>query len=316
MTRHDLTITPDLDGERADRAIAVLLDIARSASRAAFDTGSVTLAGQPIRPSHRVVTGDRIVVVAEEHNRDIEADPLVPYDVVYEDEFLVVVDKPIGVVVHPTSVRSEGTLVHGLLDRYPTVRGVGADGRWGIVHRLDRDTSGLLVVALTPGVHRELSTMIRRREMSRRYLTLVRGRFDAVRGTVEAPMARDRSNPTRMRLDRSGRHAVTHYRRLATWGDPDVSLLGVSLETGRTHQIRVHMASIDHPIVGDAAYGVTGGPGDPGRPWLHARRLSFIHPVTDVPIDAVAPLPDDLADSLAAIGPPTVGSLEDAEDAT
>lgn len=316
MSEHTLVVPADLDGERADRVVASVLDVARSDSRAAFDAGAVRLGDVTIKPSMRVAAGDVIDVTLEERSRDVEPDASVPFVVLHEDRDLIVVDKPIGVVVHPTSERTTGTLVHGLVARYPDIRGVGEPGRWGIVHRLDRDTSGALVVARTLPAHRALSEMIKDRRVERRYLTLVRGRFDATRGTIDAPIARDPRNPTRVRIDRSGRRAVTHYRRIAMWETAELSLLEVSLETGRTHQIRVHMAAIDRPIVGDPAYGVTGGPGDPGRPWLHARRLTFPHPTTGRRIDVSAPLPPDLLDSLADIGDPTTGTLDDPEEAT
>ena len=231
----------------------------------------------------------------------------------HEDDDVLVVDKPIGVVVHPTSDRSTGTLVHGLVERYPDIRGVGQEGRWGIVHRLDRDTSGLLVVARTHDAYAALTDMMRSRQVHRRYLALVDGVADATTGTIEAPIGRDPKNPTRMKLDRSGRPAVTHYRRLAEWERPQTALLSVELETGRTHQIRVHMQAIDHPIIGDRAYGKPGTLGDPGRPWLHARHLRFRHPVRDSEVDIVAPLPSDLVDSLDALGEPILGLRADTD---
>ena len=314
MKVHTLTVPDDLGGERADRIVAALLDLARSESRAAFDSGGVEMEGGAIKPSQRLVAGSSVVVTLPAPARGVTPDDSVPFSVLHEDASLLVVDKPIGVVVHPTSDRSTGTLVHGLLARFPEIEGVGAADRWGIVHRLDRDTSGLLVVARTPEAYGRLSDMIREHAISRRYLALVRGSFDATRGTIDAPIGRDRRNATRMSLDRTGRPATTHYRRLAEWDEPAVSLVDVTLETGRTHQIRVHMAAIDHPIVGDPAYGSVGGPGDPGRPWLHARRLGFDHPVTGERLDVVAPLPEDLADSLATIGDPVRGSSTEAEE--
>lgn len=316
MTRHTVTVPADLDGERADRIVAAALDIARGISRAAFDDGSVTLDGVPIKPSHRLTTGGVVEVTLLEDDTDIEPDDAVPFQVLFEDREVVVVDKPIGVVVHPTSPRSDGTLVHGLIARYPEIRGVGERGRWGIVHRLDRDTSGVLVVARTAEAHARLSHMIRQRTVVRRYLALARGTFDSARGTIEAPIGRTPRNPTRMRLDRAGRPATTHYRRTAAWDAPDVTLLDVTLETGRTHQIRVHLEAIDRPIIGDTVYGVVGGPADPGRPWLHARHLEFRHPSSGETVAVTAPLAGDLVDSLAAIGPPDRGAVPAEEGAT
>lgn len=306
-----VVVPMELDGERADKVIAVVLDVARSESRGAFDEGRVSIAGHAVRPGQRVAGGDQIEVELAARAVDLVADPSVPFSVVYEDSDLAVVDKPVGVVVHPPSDRAAPSLVHGLIARYPEIVGVGVDGRWGIVHRLDRDTSGLLVVARTHRAHEALSELMRSRRVSRRYLSLVAGAFDAARGTIDAPIGRDPSNPTRMRIDRAGRRSITHYRRVATWADRDLSLVYVALETGRTHQIRVHMQAIDHPIVGDPSYGRPGGDADPGRPWLHAQRLVFDHPFADRVVDVTADLPADLVDSLARIGPPTSGSIDD-----
>ena len=315
MTDHTVVVPADLHGERADRIVAACLEVARSASRAAFDAGAVLVQGDVIKPSQRLESGAVIAVSLDDGPPSLEPDPSVPITVIFEDPHVLVLDKPVDLVVHPTSPRSIGTLVHGLISAYPEIEGVGDAGRWGIVHRLDRDTSGALIVARTARAHSELTRMIRDREVTRRYVALARGAFDAARGTIEAPIGRDQRNPMRMRLDRSGRPAVTHYRRSASWDEPEVTLLDVGLETGRTHQIRVHLSAIDHPIIGDPAYGVTGGPADPGRPWLHARSVAFAHPVTGEQISASAPLPPDLADSLASIGPPVRGSIDEAKGA-
>jgi 23S rRNA pseudouridine1911/1915/1917 synthase len=268
-----------------------------------------------LRAADRLVGGSLVVVTIPEIDRRLVADAGVPFGVIHEDEDLVIVDKPVGVVVHPTSDRSTGTLVHGLLARYPDIRGVGQDGRWGIVHRLDRDTSGLLVVARTDDAYARLVEMMKRREVTRRYLTLVIGSFDNTTGTVEAPIGRDPNHPTRMRLDRSGKPARTHYRRLSAWLRPDRTLLSVTLDTGRTHQIRVHMQAIERPIVGDLAYGRSPTVDSPGRPWLHARELTFVHPMTGLSIDVRSNLPQDLTDSLESLGAPTIGDAHDVDGA-
>jgi 23S rRNA pseudouridine1911/1915/1917 synthase len=308
-----LEIPESLDGARIDRAVSSLLGMSRSQTRAIVDAEGVTVAGRVAAGSDRVQTGDEVVVIDDPTPHRPEPDPTVPLSIVHEDEHVVVVDKAIGVVVHPTSERSIGTLVHGLLARYPEIEGIGAPERWGIVHRLDRDTSGLLVVARSHDAHAALSSMMRSRSITRRYLALADGRFPAATGTIDAPLGRDPAHPTRMRLDRAGRSARTHYRRLASWDDPEVTLLSVDLETGRTHQIRVHLRSIDHPIIGDRAYGKPGGPADPGRPWLHARQMTFDHPMTGELLDISAPLPHDLADSLAALGDPREGRVADVD---
>jgi 23S rRNA pseudouridine1911/1915/1917 synthase len=311
-----IEVPVDLDRARADKVLAIVLAIPRSQAREIIDGRDATIDERPIRASEKLSAGTRVAVVLRRGKVKLEPDGSVAFDVVYEDRDLLVIDKPIGIVVHPGSGRSEGTLANGLLARYPEIEGVGQQDRWGIVHRLDRDTSGLLVVARTHDSYDALVEMLKRHEVSRRYLTMVQGLFTNTKGTIDAPIGRDTANRTRMRVAKQGRKAITHYRRLASWTHREASLLSVSLETGRTHQIRVHMRAIDHPIVGDGAYGTAGVKGDPGRPWLHARQLRFDHPTTGEPIDIVAALPSDLRDSLDALGMPDTGELADIDGAT
>jgi 23S rRNA pseudouridine1911/1915/1917 synthase len=210
--------------------------------------------------------------------------------VALEDAHLLVVDKPAGVVVHPSAGHARGTLVHGLLGR--AIAGGEEAGRPGIVHRLDRDTSGLLVVARSEEAHRRLQELVRRREVLREYFALVRGRPRSHAGRIEAPIGRDRTDPTRMSLDTAvPRDAVTHFELIELL--PEHALLRVRLETGRTHQIRVHLAAIDLPVSGDPVYGI---PGDLGleRQFLHAAHLAFDHPFSATKVDVESPLPDDL----------------------
>jgi 23S rRNA pseudouridine1911/1915/1917 synthase len=212
--------------------------------------------------------------------------------IAWEDEHLLVVDKPASLVVHPGAGRASGTLVQALAG---SVAG-GEPERPGIVHRLDRDTSGLLVVARSEEAHRRLQNLVRRRELERGYLALVRGRPRSWRGQIEAPIGRDRSDPTRQSLDTdSPRDAVTHFEVLELL--PAHALLTVQLETGRMHQIRVHLAAIGLPVVGDHAYGVS----EPGlaRQFLHAARLAFVHPFSGERVEVESPLPPDLESALA-----------------
>jgi 23S rRNA pseudouridine1911/1915/1917 synthase len=212
--------------------------------------------------------------------------------IAYEDEHLLVVDKPAGLVVHPAPGHATGTLVHGLVG----VAGGGEEERPGIVHRLDRDTSGLMVVARSAEAHRRLERLVRRRRLERRYLALVCGRPRSRRGMIEAPIGRDRHDPTRQSLDTATpRDAVTHFEVVELL--PRHALLDVRLETGRTHQIRVHLAAIDLPVAGDPVY---------GRPeelrlerqFLHAARLAFPHPMSGEPVETESPLPPDLEAAL------------------
>jgi 23S rRNA pseudouridine1911/1915/1917 synthase len=217
----------------------------------------------------------------------------VPVTVVHEDEHLLVVDKPAGVVVHPTPGQTAGTLVHGLLGH--GIAGGDAD-RPGIVHRLDRDTSGLLVVTRSAEAHAAMQALVRRRALEREYLALVRGQPRSRSGRIEAPIGRDRHDPTRHSLDTSTpRDAVTHFEVERLLGER--ALLRVRLETGRTHQIRVHLEAIGLPVSGDPVYGA---PRDLGleRQFLHAARLAFTHPLTGETIDVSSPLPPDLAEAL------------------
>jgi 23S rRNA pseudouridine1911/1915/1917 synthase len=214
------------------------------------------------------------------------------FDIAYEDEHLLVVDKPAGLVVHPASGHATGTLVHGLV-------GVAAGGeaeRRGIVHRLDRDTSGLLVVAKTVQAYARLQSLVRGRELEREYFALVRGKPQSLRGRIDAPIGRDRNDALRHSLDTdTPREAVTHFELVELL--PEHALLRVRLETGRTHQIRVHLAAIDLPVSGDRVYGVKRDVGLE-RQFLHATRLSFPHPITSESVELESPLPPDLASAL------------------
>ena len=212
--------------------------------------------------------------------------------IAWEDEHLLLVDKPAGIVVHPAPGHASGTLVHGLLGR---AAGGEEPERPGIVHRLDRDTSGLLVVARSEEAYARLRYLVRRRELERRYKALVRGRPRSWRGRIEAPIGRDRTDPTRRSLETdSPREAVTHFdvERLLERH----ALLDVRLETGRTHQIRVHLAAIGLPVMGDPVYGAVDPPLK--RQFLHAWRLAFPHPISGEPVEAESPLPDDLQSAL------------------
>jgi 23S rRNA pseudouridine1911/1915/1917 synthase len=252
----------------------------------------VTVGGTSRPKSYRLAAGDELEFEPEPPDAPLERED-VPLRIAYEDEHLLVVDKPAGVVVHPGAGTRGGTLVHGLLG---TAAGGEDPERPGIVHRLDRDTSGLLVVARSDEAHRRLQSLLRRRALEREYLALVRGRPRSRRGRIEAPIGRDRRDPTRMSLATdTPRDAVTHFELEELL--PRHALLRVRLETGRTHQIRVHLEAIGLPVSGDPVYGV---PGDLGltRQFLHAARLAFPHPLTGAGVDVESPLPADLRAAL------------------
>ncbi len=299
-------VPDDLDMMRSDRIVAKTMSLSRAAVGRLVAAGAVTVDGNPVRAAQPLPAGTEVVVAAVADSPAIEP-AAVDFAVVHEDTDLLVVAKPAGVVVHPGAGPTGATLAAGLIRRFPDLADM-EEQRWGLVHRLDKDTSGVLLVARTPAAHAALQSQLRRREIARSYLALVAGDPAAATGTIDAPLGRDPNVPTRRALRHDGKPARTHYRRLASWGD--VALLEVHLETGRTHQIRVHLASIDHPVVGDRVYGSRGRcRGDPGRQWLHAYRLVFTHPHTGVATTAESGLTPDLVATLADLGPPASGSL-------
>ena len=283
----EIRVPPEHAGERLDVVLAEHVG-SRSAAARLIDEGAVTVNGTPRPKRHKVAAGETIVWTPPAEPAPIEpAD--VPFDVPYEDEHLLIVDKPAGVVVHPAKGHRQGTLAQALTGR---AAGGEDEGRAGIVHRLDRDTSGLLVVARSDEAHRRLKEQLQRREITREYLALVVGRPPARSGTIDAPIGRDRRHRTRMSTDTDEpREARTHFTIEETY--PDATLLRVRLETGRTHQIRVHLEAIGHPVAGDPEYGGAGAFGLQ-RQFLHAARLAFDHPFTGARIDVSSPLPADL----------------------
>ena len=293
------------DAPRLDVWLAADLDITRHAAQSLIDGGLVTVNDRPARASRRM-RADDIVRVAQPATRDLEgprveatagpAAEVPDLAVVYEDEWLAVVDKPAGLVVHPAPGHPSGTLADALKARGATWSLLGGAERAGIVHRLDRDTSGLLVVAKTEAAHRALAGQLQRRTLGRTYWALVHGGFREETGTIDAPIGRDRRDRKRMAVAEGGRAAITDFRvseRLR-----GMCRLEVRLRTGRTHQIRVHMAYIRHPIAGDPVYGHGGAP---GRPALHAAELTFVHPLDETRRTFTSPLPDDLAAYLAEL---------------
>jgi 23S rRNA pseudouridine1911/1915/1917 synthase len=290
-------VPPEAAGERLDRFLAAAGEVgSRTAAERLLREGKVLVDGSARTKSHRLEGGEEIELeVPEPRESELEPEEL-DLGIAYEDVHLLVVDKPAGMVVHPSAGHGSGTLVHGLLGH--AIAGGEAAARPGIVHRLDRDTSGLLVVARSDEAHRRLQQLLRRRGLEREYLALVRGRPRSRAGRIEAAIGRDRSDPTRISLDTdTPRAAVTNFELAELL--PSHALLRVRLETGRTHQIRVHLAAIDLPVSGDPDYGI---PGDLGleRQFLHSARLAFPHPFTEELVEATSPLPADLEAALAA----------------
>lgn len=302
-----------LDGERVDRALALITGLSRREVNAVLDSGRVTV-GRRVVTSHsrKVHSGERLSVqgpVEPEREAAPSADPSIQVPVVYADGAVIVVDKPAGLVVHPGAGNRTGTLVHGLLAAFPDLGALAMGDqveRPGIVHRLDKGTSGLLVVARTPIARDHLSGQLAGRAMTRQYVALVYGAMEADAGLVDAPLGRSDTDPSRMRVQVGGRPARTRYTVEARFAAPvAATLVRCRLETGRTHQIRVHLSSIGHPVVGDERYGGrrAGSPRlAPGRLFLHAAALAFEHPESAQAMSFTSPLPTDLQVVLSEFG--------------
>jgi 23S rRNA pseudouridine1911/1915/1917 synthase len=309
-----VTVPASLDGVRVDKAVALVADVSRSAVNTLIGQRRITVDGAAV--SSRSATlhqGQVLTIDAGQEAPAVapEPDPSVVFEVVHEDADVIVVDKPAGLVVHPGAGHRTGTLVNGLLARYPELTAVGAEvgadpDRPGIVHRLDRGTSGLMVVARTADAYRSLVTQLGDRHVTRSYRALVLGEVEGESGVVDAPIGRSVSSPTRMAVSRRGKEARTRYRVDQRYTEPaPTTLMTATLETGRTHQIRVHLSAIGHPVVGDEVY--ARGRSLPGavvtRPFLHAYRLGFTHPATGRPDSWDSALPADLEDQLAGLRP-------------
>ena len=287
------TLTADQAGERLDAFLARSLpDLTRSAAQRLLEEGAVTLGGKPAKKNTKTAPGD-VVEVTLPDPQPVEVVPQnIPLDIVYEDADVIVVNKPVGLVVHPAPGHPDGTLVNALLYHCgESLSGINGELRPGIVHRIDRDTSGLIIAAKNDRAHLALSAQLQDHTLARVYEAVVVGNLREDSGTVNAPIGRHPVDRKKMAIEpRNGRPAVTHWRVLARY--PGYTHVECRLETGRTHQIRVHMASIGHPLLGDTVYGSK-------KPWpglagqcLHARKLRFIHPSTGEPVAVECPLPD------------------------
>ncbi len=292
-----------LDGERIDRAVALLTGWPRAEVQTLLEDGSVLVDGREVAKSHRLREGAVIELTAEpEPDAPPEPDPAVQLDIRYADDDVVVIHKPADLIVHPGAGHTGGTLVNGLLARFPEVAAVGDPMRPGIVHRLDRDTSGLLLAARSARAYDALVAALAAHEIERRYLALVWGRLASPRGLIDAPIGRSASRRTRMAVREAGKPARTEYDVRAVYDEPVCSLLECRLETGRTHQIRVHLAAIGHPVAGDRTYGGARDQLPLDRPFLHAAVLAFAHPVTGEQLRFDEALPPDLQTVLDRLG--------------
>ena len=292
-------IPPALAGERLDRIVALVTEASRADAATLVAIGGAMVDGTVVTSGKQRLQLGQIIDVDETRLPTTElpvADASVKYTVVYEDEHVIVVDKPAGLVVHPGAGNPTGTLVNGLLARYPDLAGIGESHRPGIVHRLDIGTSGLMVVAHSVRAYHSLVYALAQRDVARVYRTLVWGHLANPHGVIDAPIGRDHRDPMRMAVVVDGKSARTRYELLAEYGTPvEASSLECRLESGRTHQIRVHLAAIGHPVVGDGTYGgIRHGISTP-RPFLHAAELEFVHPGNGEPMSFSSPLPDDLA---------------------
>jgi len=296
------------DSPRLDLLVAATLDLSRNQAATLIAGGNVLVNGRREKASYRPVEGDAIAVeVPAPRSREVLGEDI-PLAVVFEDDDVLVVDKPAGMVVHPAPGNWTGTLVNALKGRGGALSDASEEGREGIVHRLDKETSGLLLVAKTDRAHRALGAALQARQIVRRYAALAWGHLTEDRITIEKPIARDPRDRKRMAIVSTGRPARTDLSRLARFDSAD--LLRAHLFTGRTHQIRVHLASIGHPVVGDDTYGGGGGRRlvnlPPRRHFLHAAWLVFRHPVTGHAIDLRSPLPEDLHRALVVAAGPDV----------
>lgn len=305
--RYDERVPEALHDQRIDRIVAIVADVSRRQAVEAIANGQVLLDGAiASKPSQKAVAGQSVRFVLERESTELQADPTLEIPVVYLDDQVIVVDKPAGLIVHPGSGVRGATMVNGLLSRFPELRTVGQPERPGVVHRLDRGTSGLLVVARTASAYEHLVEQLKVRSVERRYRALVGGHVEAESGLIDAPLGRSPRNATKRAVVSDGLEARTFYEvseRLVSDGEP-LSLLICRLETGRTHQIRAHLAAIGHPVVGDLDYGgqrIRAGRVDLARPFLHAEELAFEHPMTGERVRFTSPLAPDLDAVLTAL---------------
>lgn len=300
----NLSIPEGLNQERVDTALSRLLGLSRNVIVGLIDAGEISKLGKPVGKSDRVVTGELIEILmpAAKGEAKLIATPIDGLKVVYDDEFLIVIDKPVGIAAHPSPGWQGATVVGAIFAAGYQLATSGAAERQGVVHRLDVGTSGLMVVAKNEIAYSHLKDQFRERTVSKVYHALVQGHMDPTVGTIDAPIDRHPKEDYRFAVVANGKPSITHYKTLEVF--PAVTLLEIELETGRTHQIRVHFSALHHPLVGDLTYG-----SDPvlaqklgiARPWLHAKQLAFIHPGSGERLAFNCEYPEDLTRSLAPL---------------
>lgn len=298
MERKLLTVAPEEETLRLDVLLSRRVEgLTRSAAQRLLEEGKVSLQGRPLKKNHRLRAGEALELCLPDPVPTDARPQDIPLDIVYEDADVAVVNKPRGMVVHPAPGNPDGTLVNALLAHCgQSLSGVGGAIRPGIVHRIDKDTSGLLIIAKNDRAHLALSAQLKDHTLSRVYEAVAIGSLKEDRGTVDAPIGRSLRDRKRMAVVPDGRRAVTHYEVLARY--PGYTHLRCQLETGRTHQIRVHMAYLGHPLAGDPVYGPKNDPERLGGQCLHARELTFVHPTTGQTVHLTCPLPDWFSDFL------------------
>lgn len=298
MERRELVVPDGAPAERLDRWLAASgVGPSRAFVQKLIDAGHVLVDGRVAPASHKVRPGQKVLVAIPPPEPTATLPEAIPLDVLYEDDDVIVINKPQGMVVHPAAGNRAGTLVNALLAHCRGLSAIGGKERPGIVHRLDKDTSGVLVVAKNDDAHVSLQKQIQAREARREYLAIVHGRVREERGRINAPIGRHPVDRKRMAVIAGGRPAVTDYEVLERF--PGYTLVRAILQTGRTHQIRVHMAHLGHPVVGDPVYGARRSPWNLKGQCLHAQRLAFRHPRTGAWMSFTAPLPPDMEKVLA-----------------
>ena len=297
-------VSPHNEGERVDRVIAFFSGLSRSKVSDLISKRLILRNGIPIKKGSEIVhLNDEISMpnLVGEAVEEIASDESIDFEVIFEDDSVIVVSKPSGLIVHPGSGIANGTLVNGLAAQFPDLREIGDPTRLGLVHRLDKGTSGLLIVARTPEALDNLKFQMQERHIHRQYFAIVAGHLESNKGVVDAPLGRDPRNPLKRAVINSGKYARTHYEIDQKYESPfKVSMLNCRLETGRTHQIRVHLAAIGHPVLGDELYGGRTSFNSENRLALHAQVLTFLHPITSNLMHFESPLPAELTSMKAA----------------